>query len=75
MTRHAPKSENGNHGNETQNNHRGQIARQRKAIEHGNTIGDDHPSAKNDGKNDPDVHTRANRCVPENTEQPVRGQV
>src|SRR5580704_13972436 len=26
MTRHAPKSENGNHGDETQNSHRGQIA-------------------------------------------------
>src|SRR5580704_6506093 len=55
MTRHAPKSENGNHCDETQNSHRGQIPHQRKAIEHGNTIGDDHPSAKNDGKNDPDV--------------------
>ena len=75
MTRHAPKSENGNQGNETQNSHRGQVADKSKAFEQWNTVGDDHPSAKYNGENDPDVDTRANRWVPENMERPIRGQL
>src|SRR5579864_1366032 len=75
ITWHAPEAKYGDQCDESKKTHGRQIARKGKAIEKGNAIGHDDPAAKHDRKSDPDVDTHTDRCVPENVERTIRGQM